>query len=209
MIVIHIGNQTVKNVQKWHWMTCNRLRETHRSLILPPLCRRLPFRNQNQLQTIRPRAEPNQNKSMLETIFFIYFWNICWRFLINLFNIQLRFESSAQTNTTSDDEPVIIEISDEESVTIDVMCKEPSRKRFLPKSVTHQKSKQFKPNDANGSEIRSMSRDINSKRNTPANDAVENHSNDFNGIMATIDFDTRNYDASSISSPEPLVFPID
>lgn len=126
-----------------------------------------------------------------------------------LFHSKFSIQSKRVIDESSDEsEPVIIEISDDESVTVEAMAKTENKKRTLPSSHTQSKSKYFKPSDAHGNEIKAKL----AKQTKAANEAVKNRSNNFNEIMPTINGDTdNNDDVSSLSdSIDPaLVFPND
>lgn len=85
----------------------------------------------------------------------------------------------------------MIEISDDESVTVEEMSKSKNKKRSSPAADNQGKSKYFKSSDANCNEIQ--------PEKTPANKE----------ITAIIDVDIESDDVSSLSSASglTLVFP--
>lgn len=122
------------------------------------------------------------------------------------------FEFSAQSKESSDTSfgPAIIEISDDESDTIDVMCRIPNKRRLLTTCENQRKSKKFKPNDTNGNEIEPEPKKSNGKQREPSNESQKCISTCLNGdTMKTINGNGSCDDTSSLSSDPQLVFPIE
>lgn len=136
------------------------------------------------------------------------FKNNTWNSTEFLFHFQFSAKSKESSLTTFG--PVIIEISDEESDTIDAKLRTPKKKRPLRTSNNQQKSKQFKPNDTNGNEIEPRPKKPNSKQLEPANESPKCMSTCLNDdTVKTINGNEGSEDDSSLSSDPQLVFPIE
>lgn len=121
-------------------------------------------------------------------------------------------QSSRVSSDSANDEPVIIEISDDESDTLDALCRIPNKKRSLPESDNRRKSKYSKPNDANSNEIGTRSKKSNGKQSAPANKSNLSYcpNETTKAIYADEDAEEDDHEVSSLSSHQPqLVFPTD
>lgn len=126
----------------------------------------------------------------------------------NLIEFRFHFDFSVESSLTSFG-PAIIEISDDESETIDAPFRSPKKKRTLQRSESQGKSKQFKPNDTNGNEIETMPQKSIGKQLKLANESpicIPCSNNETVELISTI----GSYeDASSLSSDPQLVFPME